>query len=58
MTNQDVDPVNEFAEIRDFEHRMHAENEARELEGEQDQLAEHGSLPVDPDEDEEMDEDD
>ncbi|MFG2780809.1 hypothetical protein ACGFY7_23515 [Streptomyces prunicolor] len=55
MTNQDVDPIGEFAEIRDHEIQKHAEEEARQLEGEQDQIAEYGALPEDLDDDDEGD---
>lgn len=44
MTNQDVDPIDEFAEIRDHEVRMHAEEEAHQLDGAQDQIEEYGAL--------------
>lgn len=35
MTNQDVDPVDVWEEMRDAEFRLDAEQEARELEAEQ-----------------------
>lgn len=59
MTNQDVDPIDVFAEMRDDEFRMDAEREARELEGERDQLAAYGTLPDDlDDEEDELEEED
>jgi hypothetical protein len=42
MTNQDVDPVDIFEEMRDAELRMDAADEAAALKAEQDQAAEAG----------------
>lgn len=42
MTNQDVDPVDVFEEMREAEYRLDAEQEARNLAAEQDQAAEAG----------------
>lgn len=40
MTNQDVDPVDVWEEMRDGELRLDAEQEARDLAAEKEQLAE------------------
>lgn len=57
MTNQDVDPVDEFEEERTATLFLDAEQDAREAREEQDQAAEYGTLPEDPDDEEDEDED-
>lgn len=50
MTNQDVDPVDVFEEMREAEYRLDAEQEAAQAEREkQDQAAEAGGDPDDCD---------